>query len=304
MRSNKKKTGESESIRCKKMTCLFFRRLFSFCAFFFLFFLLFSCLSCRSVPGAAVSSEDEFFSHETEHSCWEHISNGIDFFVYKDNRSRLMYEIVRIDLRNPCLSIFTMKSTADWQKTTTVKSFAKRTGADVAINTSPFFMKNRIVPWSKGRPCGLVISDGEMLVPADGRYCAIAFYRVPGGGWTAKIFDRQTDVLSDGLMPDEAAGGFWTILRGGSIIPFADIKDTRSAAALSADGRMLYLLAGKNLTYGECAALLKKHGADSAMQFDGGSSTQLVVRGENTVFQNIPRTVCAIIGFSVSEGAD
>lgn len=275
-----------------------------FVLYTFLSLLLFFCLSCRtarvSVSTVAVSV-DELFPYERENLSWERISDGIDFFVHEDSHNRFMYELVRIDLRNPRLSVFSMKSLSEWQKLTTVKSFAKRTGADVAINTSPFFMRNRIIPWSKGKPCGLVISGGEVLVPADARYCAVAFYRAENGGWTAKIFKSQTEILLGGQVPDEAAGGFWMIINDGNIIPFADIKDARAAAALSENGRILYLLAGNNLTYGECAAVFQKLGADSAMQFDGGSSTQLVVRGKHTAVQKIQRRVCAIIGFSVSD---
>lgn len=272
----------------------------------FLLQLLLFCTSCRSVRVSvpAAASSDNLLPYESENLCWERVSDGIDFSVHTDSHGRLMYELVRIDLRNPGLSIFSMKSTAEWQPMTTVSAFAKRTGADAAINTSPFFMRNRFVPWSKGRPCGLVVSGGKLLVPADGRYCAIAFYRAEDGGWTARIFDRQTDVLSDGQMPDEAAGGFWTIVRGGTIIPFSDRKDDRSAAALSENGRILYLLAGKQLTYGECAAVFRSLGADSAMQFDGGSSAQLVVRGKAAAFRGMRRRVCAVIGFSAGGGAD
>ena len=285
-------------------TC--FRQPFLFIACIFFCFICITLFSCRTtdvnkpcipVPDSAL------FPYDAAKIEWQPVSAGMDVFVHKDRKNSIMYEIVRIDLTNPALSVFSMKSKPEWQKSTTVKAFAKRTNADVAINTSPFYIKNYILPWSKVRPCGLVVSCGEVLVPPDARYCAIAFYKEECG-FSAQIYDSQTEVLLEERIPFEAAGGFWTIFRDGNIRQFNNIKDVRSAAATADDGRTLYLFAGTNLTYGECAVIFQKLGADTAMEFDGGSSVQLVINGKNTIRQSVQRSVCAVIGFFIKKSAE
>lgn len=81
---------------------------------------------------------------------------------------------------------------------------------------------------------------------------------------------------------------------------FSNVKDCRSAVATGDAGKTLYVFAGKNLTYRECALIFEKLGCEVAMQFDGGSSSQLVVQGKNTVRQAVPRYVVAIVGFRLT----
>ena len=40
------------------------------------------------------------------------------------------------------------------------------------------------------------------------------------------------------------------------------------------------------------------------MEFDGGSSTQLVINGKNTIRQAVQRSVCAVIGFFIKKSAE
>ena len=229
---------------------------------------------------------------------WQNVGEGIDSFAFSNRTNAISYTIVRINLESPHLEIVTLKSSNKWQNSCSVKSFAKKSDALVAINTSPFHIKNSILPWSKGIAIGLVISEKKVLVEPNETYSALAFYRDENSGfWSAKIFDRQTDVFQEEKLPCEASGGFWTILRDGKIRMFGNSRDCRSAVATSDSGKTLYVFAGKNLTYGECALIFERLGCEVAMQFDGGSSSQLVVRGKNTVYQTIPRRVVAIVGF-------
>lgn len=129
------------------------------------------------------------------------------------------------------------------------------------------------------------------------------------GGFHAEIFDSQSELFTgreetqNGIkqMPDFAHGGFWTILRNGEIKPFKEIKDVRSAAALKDSGKTLILFIGKPFTYTETARLFKKLGADSAIQFDGGSSANLVVDGKSCLKTGIKRKTTSAIGFRISK---
>ena len=283
---------------CKKTfgNSLFQRSFIFFISFLLLFF--FSCKTTNSTYTVSPLTYDELLPFSPEGIDWQNVGEGIDSFAFSNRTNAISYTIVRINLESPHLEIVTLKSSNKWQNSCSVKSFAKKSDALVAINTSPFHIKNSILPWSKGIAIGLVISEKKVLVEPNETYSALAFYRDENSGfWSAKIFDRQTDVFQEEKLPCEASGGFWTILRDGKIRMFGNSRDCRSAVATSDSGKTLYVFAGKNLTYGECALIFERLGCEVAMQFDGGSSSQLVVRGKNTVYQTIPRRVVAIVGF-------
>lgn len=283
---------------CKKT---FGNSLFQRSFIFFIFLPLlvfFSCKTTNSTYTVSPLTYDELLPFSPEEIDWQNVGEGIDSFAFSNRTNAISYTIVRINLESPHLEIVTLKSSNRWQNSCSVKSFAKKSDALVAINTSPFHIKNYILPWSKGIAIGLVISEKKVLVEPNETYSALAFYRDENSGfWSAKIFDRQTDVFQEEKLPCEASGGFWTILRDGKIRMFGNSRDCRSAVATSDSGKTLYVFAGKNLTYGECALIFERLGCEVAMQFDGGSSSQLVVRGKNTVYQTIPRRVVAIVGF-------
>ena len=283
---------------CKKTfgNSLFQRSFIFFISFLLLFF--FSCKTTNSTYTVSPLTYDELLPFSPEEIDWQNVGEGIDSFAFSNRTNAISYTIVRINLESPHLEIVTLKSSNRWQNSCSVKSFAKKSDTLVAINTSPFHIKNSILPWSKGIAIGLVISEKKVLVEPNETYSALAFYRDENSGfWSAKIFDRQTDVFQEEKLPCEASGGFWTILRDGKIRMFGNSRDCRSAVATSDSGKTLYVFAGKNLTYGECALIFERLGCEVAMQFDGGSSSQLVVRGKNTVYQTIPRRVVAIVGF-------
>ncbi len=217
-----------------------------------------------------------------------------------------------------------------WLKTKSVEKFARETDSIVAINTTPFMLEHKN-PFSRAKPAGIQIAGGKIISEPDGKYSAIAFFKNqserqnesqdenhknPGnyrkhrcGGFYAEIFDSQSEIFSSGektqngikSMPDFAHGGFWTILRNGEIKPFKEIKDVRSAAALKDSGTTLILFTGKPFTYTETARLFRKLGADSAIQFDGGSSANLVVNGKTCLKTGLKRKTASAIGFRLSK---
>ena len=127
------------------------------------------------------------------------------------------------------------------------------------------------------------------------KYAALAFFKEEIG-YSAKIFDSQSEI--QGKIPAFAVGGFWTILRGEKIYSFKDIKDFRSAAGISEDGKKLYLFCGKNLSYEETAKILKEKNVFCAMQLDGGPSSQLYYNGKNRQKSTKKQLPSVILGFS------
>jgi hypothetical protein len=108
---------------------------------------------------------------------------------------------------------------------------------------------------------------------------------------TLRVGDRAD--VDSGLAPAYspvpyvfAIGGF-PVLRDGQPLAGLDNRTaaTRTAAGFDASGRTLYLLAldgsaesGAGLTIAELASVMRKSGADSALNLDGGGSTTLVAR--------------------------
>jgi hypothetical protein len=110
----------------------------------------------------------------------------------------------------------------------------------------------------------------------------------------------QYDLVPTGRRPFAFAVGAPGILRDGQ--PLAGLDDTalapRTSAGVSADGKRLYLLtvdgrseASQGLTLLELADLMRRLGADDAVNLDGGGSSTLVARdaGDRRVtVENVP----------------
>lgn len=102
-------------------------------------------------------------------------------------------------------------------------------------------------------------------------------------------------------------GGFWQILKNGNIIQFKDIKDSRTAVGISKDERFFYILIVEGekksksigLSYEECALILKNIGAFNAMEFDGGSSTCLIINHKNYLTYNKNPNLPLFLGFKL-----
>jgi uncharacterized protein YigE (DUF2233 family) len=195
------------------------------------------------------------------------------------------YQIVKIDLTQENLVI---KSFAKTKGFVNPKKFARDSGCQLVFNTTPFK--------KDGSPVGLIIQEGQLISPAQKKYAALCFYKEEKG-FSAQIFDSQEEVNLETRPPYLAFGGFWTILRDEEIYEFIDRKDYRMAAGLSSDGKTLWLLAGKALSFGDCALIFKKNGAAVAMEFDGGSSMWFVLN-EKSLFPRLPhRRVSSGMGF-------
>ena len=232
---------------------------------FFAAILLFSCATTSIKPGTAANKK-----------------SGTDYIVEE------------IDLTDDSLEITTYPGKKGFVKPMEISRFARKKGCFAAINANPFIQKNRLNPFSEGKGIGLYVDNGQNILPPNEKYAAIAFFRAEHG-FTANVSSSQAELLTQN--PSFAVGGFWVILEGKTSYTFRDIKDYRSAIGISKDGTKLYLFAAKNMNYMECAELLKKHGAYKALQLDGGSSSQLYIRGKK--FQNllIPRNPAVILGF-------
>lgn len=270
-------------------------RLYSFIA------IVFSCAAFGCKSAAFVQeSEHAFSSVRLE---WNSISEKQNVFTAEYREERLLIHCVKIKLDAPEIKIKMLPQIA-LGKSAFVKEFARKRNLDVAFNTTPFSAKG--IFKNRGQtPLGICINDGKEIFPPISRYCALAFFQDEGkDGFRAKIFASQADAeLKDASF---AAGGYWQILRDGEIILFKKFHDTRAFCALDAEGTTLFLFAvegrakskSAGLSYMECAEFIKAIGLENAMQFDGGSSTQIIVGGNSILTYKSKVKVPAMLGFS------
>lgn len=240
-----------------------------------------------------------FFSCKTTDSIKEPVEetgvfSGTDFFYAGKN-----YFIAEINLSSPDLEIKTFPKKDGFSKPVSVKKFAEENNCFAAINANPFVTSSKLNPFfSERKPVGIYIDDFTEFSAPQKKYAALAFFKEETG-YSAKIFDSQDELLLEKQKnPRFAAGGFWTILRGEKIYPFRNIKDLRSAAGISKDGRKLYLFCGKKLSYEDTARILKERNVFCALQFDGGPSSQLYFHGKNRQRSAKKQLPSVILGFS------
>ncbi len=272
-------------------------------AVFTIFLAFFSCRTTDSVAESDNNIPVEQMLPSGGKIQWTQIAKGIRTFRFSNPMFRIKYQLVEIDLSHPELEITLMKPNflgkSRRLKNRSVKSFAKETSSVAAINTTPFFTKSKLNPFSGGFPAGIQIADGKTFIEPNGKYAAAAFFKNPEGGYRGTFFESQTQIFEQNKVPDIATGGFWIILKDGKPLEFKKIKNIRTCAALKDEGKTLLLFAGYDFTYMECAEFFKKLGAESAMQFDGGNSTALVINGKSVINYGIKRNVPAAMGFKI-----
>lgn len=246
-----------------------------------------SCVSFPNTNGSYLPPE-----LETEDSItWKQVAPDVQQFDYKS--LKMDYHIVKIDL-NAKWHIDSYPHSSQWVKPKSVKSFAYKNKSTVAINTNPFLFTSKVIWWSKIKPIGICRENYTTYSEINPKYCTLAFFENENGTLRAEIYDSQIE-LSD-KNPIHAFGGFYTIYRNGEFYDFKEINDVRSAAAVSDNGKTLYLFVGKNLSYPDCAKIFANLNVDSAMEFDGGSSSQMTVNKKYAFFNFPPRNIAAIFG--------
>lgn len=269
-------------------------------------------VACASHPQIEPELEDYLYPVETyipEKLDWQHVCPGIAKLDFENPEFPVIYHAVRVELDTPGLELVTFPdydfAAVDGTipqpfiyRSRKTATFAKKSGAMVAMNATPF--GGRKGKWDLAAKLGAVrqlvgvhIENGNMIATPVERYAALLFKRLDGSagtGYMAEVLDSQT---AEGLQgADYAFGGFFTVLRDGQVRDFkVRNHDSRSGAGVSKDGRTLYLLAvegefprkSQGLSYPQCGQVFKALGCDDALEFDGGSSTQLFINGKNAM---------------------
>ena len=212
---------------------------------------------------------------------------AVAFFAGKTKKPRLEFWALRVDLADPRVKIVISPGgeRADGVpgvfSSEKVSSFTRRRGLAAGINALPFD-KVSAKEGEDRRNAGIVISGGVLLSPPRPVYDALVFY--PDG--KAAIVSQARITTSEGI--EHAAGGFRRILDSGAVSERTaglTARHPRSAAGVSEDGELLYLLVidgrrpgSVGSTEAETAAILKQLGAWDGINFDGGGSSTLDLR--------------------------
>lgn len=228
---------------------------------------------------------------------WQPATAYADYAVFDDGTIPLRYHCIRIDLTAPGLRVVSYPHTAGAFAGKSTRAFARETGAQIAVNATPF--KGRFL---LKHTVGVHGADGATLSAPVQKYDALVFEQMTDG-LRARIVVGQDETQCAGAA--YAFGGFWAVVRDGAKQAFAHTSyNARTAAGISADGRTLFLLVverNAGLSYQQCADIFLALGAEHAIQLDGGHSSDLVLNGQSVLVRGGGRTVGVSFGFVQDE---
>lgn len=265
---------------------------------------------CTSVPAADDSGRPQFSANSPDNVLIsrEVLHPAITFEKYRNKAYPVIWHLVTIQLSDSRISLVADPLSCKEYgivEGETASAFAKRTGAFLVINMSPFSTPGK-VPYNKTKNrvlSGIFIADGIQYSNPVSYHAAIGFTREK----KAFILDNQKKTLPENTV--FLFDAFNQILKNGEHYgDYKDIQDSRNIAGISEDGMTLYLLSVEGeidfmsvgLNYYDCAEILKKAGAADAVALDGGYSTSLVIQGKNRLSYPSLRAVCNHLGVMIS----
>ncbi|MCH5292013.1 MAG: phosphodiester glycosidase family protein [Treponema sp.] len=321
--------NQSHNIERVAQTFGMFRRSF-FCAMPCLIaIILCSCAGHRTLTAAEDDSAYPSYKYLPSTVNWQRVQEGIDRFDFEDPVMPIRYHAVRIDLETPDLELvaYPDRTTVEMENALEIDgsvkqpfvftgmqtlSFARAYNCVVAMNATPFSGKPKQPAifaqlGTRRQILGIHKIKGITIARPIERYAALIFERdKTTGHLRASVIDTQSEFLLSEI--EAAFGGFYTVLKQGAEIPFSvRTHDSRSGAGVSDEGRFLYLLAvegedkskSTGLSFPQCAAIFKKLGAETAMEFDGGSSTELCIKKQSVLSYKLTAVNANSFGFRV-----
>ncbi len=200
----------------------------------------------------------------------------------RDDPRPIVANVLRIDLQAEGIEILGTPSNGEAPGETDglrTSSFLRKMRCQVAVNASPF---SPIHP-AEGQPQdvdGLLISEGKVVSPANSQP-------------VLAVREDKKVIISSRLAKTKgirtAVVGFSIVLRDGVVTGTEKPLHPRTAAAVSEDGRYLYLLVvdGRQEGYSEGAstreigAMLKELGGWQGVNLDGGGTSTMVIDGRD-----------------------
>lgn len=199
----------------------------------------------------------------------------------------LSIHAVKIDLGTPGLRFASTPRAAGWEpnKTETLRQTTRdflrtsqRTTRPIVLATNADAFSPWPAPWNQPTPtdlAGLAVNDGVVVSPPSGSPSLL----ITKSG-TASLAATNAQTKLDEIQV--AVSGFAFCLREGVPQPSGDDRHPRTGIGLSADGRQLFVMAidgrrhsSPGATTHELGEWMRRCGAHSAINMDGGGSTTL-----------------------------
>ncbi len=285
-------------------------------------FLLSSCQSLKIDQKKINFQKEDFIPQEYEWNFLQNEASGIETAFFENKNIPLKYCLVKINLKNPDLGLclfpeqeYLMSknfSKSGYFSSMRTKDFAKKNNLLVAVNAGPFKTKSKISSLisKKRKILGIYKNQNKILSDSVQKYSALSFSKVKseeGIFYVPQIFQNQNN--SDFSNEEIVLGAFFTILKNSQIIQgfSTEIHDARTAAGFDSEKNFFYILVceksaqSKGLSYPECAEIFKNLNCSDALEFDGGSSSELAIM-QNGILKTFPQnkiivTQAASFGF-------
>ncbi len=282
-----------------------------FRGFFFLLsgiitcFLLFSCKSLTDSCGS-----DDIGDYLPSSYSWQKECDGIYYAGYTISEIPVKFHLVKIDFGEADSSKYRIESfpytknqNENRYSVISLEDFSAEKKMTLAINTSPFGKVS-------GSLCSIVgvYKNGIRFTNESDRYACVGFSVNDNGKFRAEITEHQTKDFTDRYC--YVFGGFFMILEDGNEKEFNVSYDSRTALGIKDKENScqeLYILVaeGENkfrsrgLSYQQSTEIFKKLGCTSAMQFDGGGSSDLFIKGSSKLSYKVRRKIPCGFGFSL-----
>jgi len=266
--------------------------------------------SCASSPDARRTFSCFSGDSIAADIAWEELGPGFSYTEFTVAGRGAVCRCVRLDLDTPgtqagCIPDIKEPAFRTFSPRQ-LEAEARRRNFSVALNTNPFEIRK-----TGGKklpiPVGIIRSDGNEISAAADRYASLGFRRNQDGKLRAEIYRSQ-----HGNTAPTECGGFFVILKDGIPEKFAESRRSRSAAGLSDGGRILFIFSAvsggildrKGLSYMECAQIMRSLGAEDAIQFDGGRSSVICIKGKGTFSAPAARKIPAFLWLRTGEAAE
>lgn len=287
--------------------------------------LLLLTVSCVSHPVIPLE-EDKAIPREyyvSSDYSWTKVRDGLETADFYCKDFPVRYHLTKIDLSTPGINLKCYPDEEVLEKNNEkneyeriifkglrTSEFARRFKTALAVNTTPFGGKNSRWDFtakisSTRTIVGIHKFNGIQFASPVEQYAALVF------DWTdssekylqADIIDSQTEKAIEPY--PFAFGGFYTILRDGKIRTFnTNTHDSRMACGIKDEGRTIIFLAvegefasSEGLSFPQCAEIFESLGCTCAMEFDGGSSTQMYIGTKSALSYNFSVVQGSHIGF-------
>jgi exopolysaccharide biosynthesis protein len=241
-----------------------------------------------AVAFLAISFSLSLTAQNVKVSEWKHLYIGIDQATGSiDGADASQAYAVRVDLRAPGISFYTTPHQGSLNTiATTTGDFLKKFGLQVAVNAN-FFAPCCNATAEEKTVLGLAVSDGNTVAVPNS---------IPGQNAALVITRNNQSSIEETTEQTDLTNVFNAVTGSGIIVqdgvnvgaqtPYGDGADPnpRTSMGLSQNGRFLYIVVidGRQPGYSigtksvETAALMLAFGAYTAINLDGGGSTDLV----------------------------